>query len=69
MLTSATRKCNGAFHPAELDLLGRVLKRLRSGELDEAGRGALARRVMANYMAGIADEDELVTVSKQPLGR
>jgi hypothetical protein len=59
----------GTFEPSELDLFGRVLKRLRSHELTEDQRQDLAQRVMANYMAGIIDEDELVELSRRPLGR
>lgn len=63
------RSRSGAFGPGQLQLLGRVLKRIGGDDLDDADRQAMAQRVMANYMAGFTDEDELITVSKQPLGR
>jgi hypothetical protein len=59
----------GAFQPSELTLFGSVLERLRSKELKERDQQDLAQRIMANYMAGIRDEDELVEVSRRPLGR
>lgn len=59
----------GTFGPAELDLFDRVLAKLKVNELAEQDREPLAQRVMANYMAGITDEDELVSLSRQPLGR
>jgi hypothetical protein len=58
----------GTFNPAELDLFDRVLARLRVNDLS-ANREILAQRVMANYMVGITDEDELISLSRQPLGR
>ncbi|TIV13782.1 MAG: circularly permuted type 2 ATP-grasp protein, partial [Mesorhizobium sp.] len=32
-------------------------------------REALASRILANFMAGIQDEEELVSLSRLPLGR
>ena len=59
----------GIFRPSELDLLGRVFQQLkRDGQSPEA-RDALASRIIANYMAGVVDEAELVSLSRQPLGR
>ena len=63
------RKEAGTFVPDEVDLICRVLKRLSVEKLERHKREALAQRVMANYMAGITDEDDLVSWSKQPLGR
>ncbi len=60
---------SGTFGPAELDLFDRVLAKLKVNELTEQDREPLEQRVMANYMAGITDEDELASLSRQPLGR
>lgn len=59
----------GALKPAELDLLQRVFEQLRLAGQTEEAREAIASRVIANYMAGVTDEDELVSLSRQPLGR
>ena len=59
----------GIFDPSELALLARVFERLKL-ESDSPDRlEGLASRVLANYMAGISDEEELLSLSKQPLGR
>jgi hypothetical protein len=60
----------GIFDRAELALLGRVFDQLKPVE-DQSpdALGRLASRIIANYMAGIKDEAELVAVSRQPLGR
>ncbi|AZO47866.1 MAG: hypothetical protein EOS58_18010 [Mesorhizobium sp.] len=59
----------GIFDPSELALLARVFERLKL-ESDSPDRlEGLASRILANYMAGIADEEELLSLSKQPLGR
>jgi len=59
----------GIFDPSELALLARVYERLKV-ESDSSDRlEGLASRILANYMAGITDEAELVSLSKQPLGR
>lgn len=60
---------SGVFGPTELDLFERVLAKLGCKQLSEAARSSMAQRVMANYMAGISDESELVEISRQPLGR
>ena len=59
----------GIFDPAELVLLGRVFDKLKVGDQSADAREATASRVIANYMAGVVDEDELVSLSKLPLGR
>jgi len=59
----------GIFDPAELALLGRVFDKLKVDDQSTDARDAIASRVIANYMAGVVDEDELVSLSKQPLGR
>ncbi|MDX8500646.1 hypothetical protein RFM99_19770 [Mesorhizobium sp. VK4C] len=59
----------GIFDSSEVALLGRVFDRLKEEHQSRQRREALASRVIANYQAGIRDEDELVSVSKLPLGR
>ena len=59
----------GIFDPSELALLGRVFEHLRLDNQSPEARDAIASRIIANYMAGIRDEAELVSLSKQPLGR
>ncbi|MGX5831336.1 hypothetical protein [Mesorhizobium sp. 43Arga] len=58
----------GNFEPSEVELLGRVFDRLKD-DLPHDAREALASRIIANYMAGVTDEAELLALSKQPLGR
>ncbi|MER8884796.1 hypothetical protein [Mesorhizobium sp. M0816] len=50
-------------------LLGRVFEGLKVDAQSEHQREALASRIIANYMAGIQDEEELISASKLPLGR
>ncbi|WP_419694845.1 hypothetical protein ACN2CC_32030 [Mesorhizobium muleiense] len=65
------RKAEAAavFNPSELALLGRVFDRLKVDAKSEQRREALASRIIANYMAGVVDEEELLSASKQALGR
>lgn len=60
---------SGIFDPAEMALLSRVFDRLKAAGQSEHERETIASRILANYMAGVADEDELVSVSRQALGR
>lgn len=60
---------SGLYLPSEVELLGRVFDKLVDPDMDTSQREALASRVIANYMAGIKDEDELASLSKQPLHR
>jgi hypothetical protein len=69
MLDVNHRRRSGVFGPTELDLFERVLAKLGCDQRDEATRSSMVQRVMANYMAGIRDESELVETSRQPLGR
>jgi hypothetical protein len=46
-------------------LIGRV-KHLRGGKICDT---IIASRIIANYMADVIDEAELVSLSRQPLGR
>ena len=60
----------GIFDRAELALLGRVFDQLKLVDAQSPdAQGRLASRIIANYMAGIKDEAELVSLSRQPLGR
>ncbi|ESY67555.1 MAG: hypothetical protein E5Y12_09435 [Mesorhizobium sp.] len=59
----------GIFDASEIALLGRVFDRLRLDGQSADARDAIASRIIANYMAGVVDEDELASLSKQPLGR
>jgi hypothetical protein len=62
-------KETGAFNSDELALLGRVFDRLKFEGQSQEQREALASRIIANYQAGIRDEEELVSISRLPLGR
>ena len=68
---SITGKMNeaGIFRPAETALLGRVFERMKLEGMPEDQLETLASRIIANYMAGITDEAELISLSRQPLGR
>lgn len=59
----------GVFDPAEMALLGRVFDQLKLDDQSAGAREALASRIIANYMAGVTDEAELVSLSRRPLGR
>lgn len=59
----------GIFDGSELALLGRVFDKLGLDEQSDGEREMIASRIIANYMAGIKDECELVSMSRQPLGR
>ncbi|TPN79643.1 hypothetical protein FJ987_14425 [Mesorhizobium sp. CU2] len=57
------------FTPDEIVMLGRVFDRGSiEGETAEQ-KEARASRIIANYMAGITDEAELIELSRRPLGR
>ncbi|PBC03796.1 hypothetical protein [Mesorhizobium sp. WSM3860] len=57
------------FDPEELEFLARVFNRLKYDGQTTEQREALASRIIANFMAGIVDENELVSLSRLPLGR
>jgi hypothetical protein len=59
----------GIFSSSEVALLGRVFDKLKDERQSLERREALASRLLANYLAGIRDETELLSVSKLPLGR
>jgi hypothetical protein len=65
----AIDRSDGVFTPDELHLLQRVFDQLsKPGDVGEL-RDGLASRIIANFQAGIRDERELVSLSRQPLGR
>jgi hypothetical protein len=59
----------GVFNPTELALLGRVFNRLKTDGQSAQQRETLASRIIANYMAGVVEEEELFSASRLPLGR
>ncbi len=59
----------GIFDRSELDLLGPVFDKLKLNEPSHDKLEAIASRIIANYMAGVVDEAELVSLSRRPLGR
>lgn len=59
----------GVFTPSEIALLARVFDRLKVNARSDDQREALAFRIIANYVAGVEDEDALVLASKPPLER
>ncbi|MEI9416849.1 hypothetical protein [Mesorhizobium sp. Cs1321R2N1] len=69
MLIYQRAKEAGVFDSSDVALLGRVFEKLKAEGQSPEGHEALASRVIANYQAGIRDEEELAAVSKLPLGR
>ncbi|TIL35764.1 MAG: hypothetical protein E5Y83_00655 [Mesorhizobium sp.] len=59
----------GIFDPSELALLARAFEQLKLEGQSTGQREALASRIIANHMAGVTDETELISLSRQPLGR
>jgi hypothetical protein len=59
----------GILDPAELAMLGRAFERSTMAFETERQREARAARILGYFMAGISDEDELVALARQPLGR
>jgi hypothetical protein len=65
----AIDRSGGVFTPDELGLLQRVFNQLsKPGDTDDV-RDGLASRIIANFQAGIRDEKELMSLSRQALGR
>ncbi|WP_109671860.1 hypothetical protein [Mesorhizobium loti] len=59
----------GILEPSELALLGRVFEQLKLDHQSADAQGRLASRIIANSMAGVVDEAELISLSRLPLGR
>ena len=57
------------FTPDETAMLGRVYANGNVEGENTEQKEARASRIIANYMAGITDEAELIELSRQPLGR
>ncbi|MBN9069844.1 MAG: hypothetical protein J0H60_26315 [Rhizobiales bacterium] len=59
----------GNFTTDEVDLFWRTYDATKGDGETEADKEHRASRIIANYMAGITDEDELTELSRRPLGR
>ena len=59
----------GILKPADIDLLARVYAASVLETHSELDREHLASRIIANYQTGITDEAELISLSRQALGR
>lgn len=59
----------GISDSAELALLGRVFAQMKTANQSADSQSRLASRIIANYMAGVTDESELVSLSRRPLDR
>ena len=59
----------GIYHSSDLDLLARVMEKTEVAGESEELRSARASRIISYFQMGLTDEDELVTLAKQPLGR
>ena len=59
----------GIFHSSDLDLLARVMEKTEVAGESEELRSARASRIISYFQMGLTDEDDLVTLAKQPLGR
>jgi hypothetical protein len=57
------------LRPSELDLLGRAFEQLKLEGQSQEARNAIVSRIIANYMAGVTDEAELISFTREPLGR
>jgi hypothetical protein len=65
----AIDRTGGVFTPDELQLLQRVFNQLSNPADTDDVRDGLASRIIANFQAGIRDEKELMSLSRQALGR
>ncbi len=63
------RLTKGVFTPEEIDFLSRVFQAGSAPKETEDQREHRASRIIANYVAGITDERELLELSRKPLGR
>lgn len=69
MATHPRARKAGIFSSSDVALLGRVFDKLKDDDPSLEVREVLASRLLANYLAGIKDEAELLSLSKLPLGR
>ena len=65
----AVDRTGGLFTPEDLDLLQRVFEIASNPGDDDEQRDRCASRIVANFQAGIRDEEELISLSRKPLGR
>lgn len=65
----AVDRTGGLFTPEDLDLLQRIFEIASNPGDDDEQRERCAFRIVANFQAGIRDEEELVSLSRKPLGR
>lgn len=65
----AIEHSGGVFTPEDLKLLQRVFEMASNPEYDDEQRDRCASRIVANFEAGIRDENELISLSRLPLGR
>jgi hypothetical protein len=65
----AIDRSGGVFTPDELQLLQAVFDQLSKPGDTEDARNGLASRIIANFQAGITDEEDLIALCRQPLGR
>ena len=65
----AVDQTGGLFTPEDLDLLQRVFEITSNPGDDDEQRDRCASRIVANFQAGIRDEQELISLSRKPLGR
>ncbi|MCG7508262.1 hypothetical protein [Mesorhizobium retamae] len=59
----------GVLQPEEIALLTRVYEATCRKFENNSDREQRASRIIANYQLGIRDEDELIELSRRPLGR
>ena len=65
----AIDRTNGVFTPDDIDVLQRVFDRISEPGDNDDQRDGLASRIIANFQAGIRDEQELLSLSRHALGR
>lgn len=68
-INRAIDQTGGLFTPEDLGLLQRVFEIASNPGDDNEQRDRCASRIVANFQAGIRDENELVGLSRQPLRR
>jgi hypothetical protein len=59
----------GAFNPDEIAMFWRVFDATKAPGETNVDAEHRASRIIANYSAGITDENELMEISRRPLGR
>lgn len=59
------RLTKGVFNPDEIEILSRVFAATSASNETEEQKEHRASRIIANYMAGITDERELIELSRK----